>query len=184
MRILGIDPGLSITGYGCVEIGPDCDRASAVVPPHPTLSRRERAVGAEPRLVEAGVLRLKSRRSLAFRLGQLHDDLAAVLEELRPQVMAVEKLFAAYRHPRTAILMGHARGVVLLAAQVRELELVELNATEVKKSITGNGHASKQQMQRSIMSQCRLLTLPEPPDVADAIGIALCAARRRSLAMV
>jgi len=163
MRILGIDPGLSITGYGCVEIVENA---------------------AEPRLVEAGVFRLKSKQSLAFRLAQLHDDLAAVLEELQPQTMAVEKLFAAYRHPRTPILMGHARGVVLLLAQLRSIELVELNATEVKKSITGNGHAGKEQMQRSIMSQCRLLTLPEPPDVADAIGIALCAARRIMLARV
>ncbi len=163
MRILGIDPGLSITGYGCVEI----------------LDGR-----AEPQLVEAGVFRLKSKQSLAFRLAQLHDDLTAVLEELRPEVLAVEKLFAAYRHPRTPILMGHARGVVLLLAQLRSIELVELNATAVKKSITGNGHAGKEQMQRSIMTQCRLLTLPQPPDVADAIGIALCAARRMMLARV
>ncbi len=74
--------------------------------------------------------------------------------------------------------MGHARGVVLLAGQLKGLELAELAATEVKKAITGNGHATKRQMQMSVMSQCGLSEIPEPPDVADAIAIALCDARR------
>ncbi len=157
MRILGIDPGLLLTGYGCVEFS---------------------ARSIEPALVEAGVFRLKPRTPMPFRLRQLHDDLCGVLDELQPQVMAVEKLFATYVHPRTPILMGHARGVVLLAAQQRSLEIIELSATAVKKAITGNGHASKRQMQEAIRTQCGLEKAPSPPDVADAIGIALCAARR------
>ena len=92
MRVLGIDPGLSLTGYGCVELRPNVQ---------------------EPALVEAGVLRLKAKAPMAFRLGQLYDDLTALLDELRPNIMVVEQLFSHYRHVRTAILMGHARGVVL-----------------------------------------------------------------------
>jgi crossover junction endodeoxyribonuclease RuvC len=157
MRILGIDPGLNITGYGCVDL-PDGS--------------------LEPTLVEAGVFRLDSGEPMAHRLNQLHDDLGELLDELQPQRMVVEKLFSHYRHVRTAILMGHARGVVLLAGQSRGIELDELGATEVKKAVTGGGHASKQQMQHAIMAQCGLAALPEPPDVADAIAIALCAARR------
>lgn len=157
MRILGIDPGLDLTGYGCVELAGDAVR---------------------PRIIEAGVLRLGSRRPMQQRLAQLHDDLLEVIDEVQPQRIVVEKLFSHYRHVRTAILMGHARGVVLLAGQLRGLEFDELAPTEVKKAITGYGHASKQQMQHAVMVQCGLDAPPSPPDVADAIAIALCAARR------
>jgi crossover junction endodeoxyribonuclease RuvC len=157
MRILGIDPGLQITGYGCVDLKP-----------------RAR----EPVLVEAGVFRLKPKASLAFRLKQLNEDLCGLLDELKPEVMVVEKLFSHYRHARTAIIMGHARGVVLLAGELRGIRLDELAPTEIKRAVTGHGHASKLQMQRAVMSQCGLKQMPQPPDVADAIPIALCAARR------
>jgi crossover junction endodeoxyribonuclease RuvC len=157
MRILGIDPGLSLTGYGCVDLDDG---------------------QVEPRLVEAGVLRLKSKASLAYRLSQLHEDLSSLLVELKPEVMVVEKLFSHYRHVRTGILMGHARGVVLLAGQSRGITIDELAVTEVKRAITGNGHAGKEQVQHAVMVQCGLRTAPDPPDVADAIAIALCAARR------
>jgi crossover junction endodeoxyribonuclease RuvC len=160
MRILGIDPGLNITGYGCVDLEDDA------------------AEHTEPTLVEAGVLKLESKQSMAYRLAQLHHDLGDVIDELKPQHLVVEQLYSHYRHARTSILMGHARGVVLLAGQLRGLEIDELAATEVKKAVTGNGHASKQQVQLAVMRQCLLQQLPEPPDVADAIAIALCAARR------
>ncbi|MHC4082827.1 MAG: crossover junction endodeoxyribonuclease RuvC [Planctomycetota bacterium] len=126
-RILGVDPGLSLTGYGCVDLVPDRQ---------------------EPRLVEGGVLRLKARAPMAFRLGQLYDDLTALIDDLRPEIMVVEQLFSHYRHVRTSILMGHARGVVLLAGQSRGVEIDELQPTEVKKAITGHGHATKLQIQQ------------------------------------
>jgi len=160
MRILGIDPGLRLTGYGCVELRPN---------------------QSEPALLEAGVLRLRSESSIAFRLAQLHEDLLGIVDEVKPEVIAVEKLFAHYRHVRTSIIMAHARGVVLLVGQMRGLELHELAATEVKRAVTGNGHASKEQVQRAVMTQCGLAQPPEPADVADAIAIALCAARRLAL---
>ncbi len=156
-RVLGIDPGLGITGYGCVEL---------------------RSGRSEPRVTDAGVLRLKTRAPIAYRLGQLFEDLTGLLDEIRPRLMVVEQLFSHYRHVRTSILMGHARGVVLLAGESRGVEIGELLPTEVKKAITGHGHATKLQMQQAVQAQCRLSELPSPSDVADALAIALVAARR------
>jgi crossover junction endodeoxyribonuclease RuvC len=161
VRILGVDPGLRITGYACVEsAGP-----------------------GEPALVEAGVIRLSPARSLVDRLVELEHDLTEILDRLRPAEVCVEKLFAHYKRPATAIIMGHARGVALLAARRAGAHVTELGATEVKKSLTGAGHASKQQMQDSVRALLRLAEPPNPPDVADAIAIALCAARRASFAI-
>ena len=157
MRVVGIDPGLRITGYACVEL---------------------RAGAAEPALVEAGVIRLRADDPVSARLRALHEELGALLDELRPGRVAVEQVFVHVKHVRTAIVMGHGRGVVLLAAQLRDLPIDEFAPAEVKKSLTGRGAASKDQMQRAVMSQFSLRTLPEPPDVADAIAIAACAARR------
>ena len=155
MLILGIDPGLRLTGYGLVSL----DRGT-------------------PRLREAGVIRMKSRGELPARLLELHGALAALLEETEPQRVAVEQLYAHYKHPRTAILMGHARGAILLAAAQRELHVENLASTLVKRTITGNGHASKLQVQRAVAMLCKLSQPPEPPDVADAIAIAWTLALR------
>lgn len=157
MRILGIDPGLNLTGYGCVDLAPGA---------------------MEPTLVEAGVFRLKPRTDMSFRLQQLYEDLEAVLMDLDPQHMVVEALFSHYKHVRTSILMGHARGVVLLAGQRRDVSISEMAPAEVKKAMTGNGQATKRQMQLAVMAQCSLTEVPDPPDVADAIAIAVCAGRR------
>ena len=157
MRVMGIDPGLRITGYGLV-----------------TLSER----ALEPTLCEAGVIRLEAQQPLEQRLGQLHHELATLIEQLRPDRMAVEKLYAHYKHPRTAILMAHARGVILLCARQREVPVLDLPSTAVKKAITGYGHASKRQIQLAVKSQCGLSETPHPTDVADAIAIALTCARR------
>lgn len=174
MRVLGIDPGLRITGYGCVEATPEASgRATA-----PAFAPR----GPGTTLVEAGVFRLSARRPVADRLVELEADLAEALERLRPGLVAVEKVFAHYRHPATAAVMGHARGVVLLVTRRSGTPLVELGATEVKKSLTGNGHAGKGQMQGAVAAQLGLASRPEPADVADAIAIALCALRRSAAA--
>jgi len=153
-RVLGVDPGLNVTGYGVVDFG-----------------------GAAPAVVEAGAIRTSPKSSMAGRIAQIHGDLTAILAELRPDVVAVEKLYAHYRHPRTSILMAHARGAVLLACSQAGLAVRDLPATMVKKSLTGNGRASKLQVQRAIQALCRLERLPDPPDVADALAIALCAGR-------
>jgi crossover junction endodeoxyribonuclease RuvC len=160
-RILGIDPGLRLTGYALVTLAPG---------------------DLEPSLTEAGVIRLDPKLTLEQRLVQLQQDLIQTIDELCPTHLAVEKLYAHYKHPRTAILMAHARGVILLVAQQRALEIAHLPATAVKKAVTGYGHASKEQVQRAVQTQCRLPQPPSPPDVADAIAIALTHARRLALA--
>lgn len=168
MRILGIDPGLNITGYGCIDAA---------------------GLGADVRLVEAGVFRLGrqdrdaigpigSAMSVSARLAELDHDLSDLLERLGPEVVAVEELFVHYKHPATAIVMGHARGVILLRIRRAGLTLAEFKPNMVKKSLTGHGHASKQQMQRTVQAVLGLAEPPRPPDVADAIAIAMCAAQR------
>lgn len=169
-RVLGIDPGLRITGYACLT--------AAHRPPGGMRGGGIAAGSSVAQLVEAGVLRLNAKLSISDRLAELDSDLHELIERLRPEVVAVEKLYAHYKHPTTAIIMGHARGVVLLNVRKAGLRLVELGATEVKKSLTGNGHAGKAQMQDGVRAQLRLSTRPEPADVADAAAIALCAMRR------
>ncbi len=161
MRILGIDPGLRITGYGCLQAPPP------------------KGIAAEAAVIEAGVLRLDEKRPVADRLVELDTDFRELLDRTRPDIVAVEMLFSHYKHPVTAIVMGHARGVILLAARQARIPIVELRPTEIKKSLTGHGHAKKDQMQRAIKTELHLAAEPKPPDVADALAIALCAVRRR-----
>lgn len=164
VRVLGIDPGLRLTGYGCVE------PARAKVASAPS--------GA--RIVEAGVFKLDARTSVSDRLAELHTDLSELLERVKPDLVGVEQLYAHYAHPATAIVMGHARGVILLAIRRANVPLVELRPNEVKKASTGYGHAAKDQMQKAMQFQFGLKELPKPPDVADALAIALTAMRRES----
>jgi len=159
MRILGIDPGLQATGYGVLDACPP---------------GRADGPAAHPGLVEAGLIRTRRDDDLAERLVEIRDGLAAVLAEFHPDAVAVEDLYAHYKHPRTAILMGHARGVVLLAAADAGATVASYNATKIKKSLTGFGHASKVQMQRAIQSAFGLAEPPQPADVADALAVALC----------
>jgi len=154
MRILGIDPGLLLTGYGVIEWD---------------LLR--------PRLIDGGVIRLRGKESISQRLVELERELEEIIREHRPEVCAVEQVYSHYAHPRTSILMGHARGVILLVAQRHGLRLVELAANRVKQAVTGRGHASKEQMQGAIQAVWKLKEPPSPPDVADALAIALAAGR-------
>jgi len=151
MLLLGIDPGLRITGYGVIDYRP-----------------------MRPRLIDGGVIRLNTKQPLPDRLVELEAELDALLVEHKPAVCAVEQLYAHYAHPRTAILMGHARGVIILAARKRDIQIEQFSANRIKKAVSGNGHASKIQMQRAIQSQWNLPKPPEPPDVADALAVALC----------
>jgi crossover junction endodeoxyribonuclease RuvC len=153
-RVLGIDPGLHVTGYAVVDFR-----------------------GGQVSIVEAGTLRTADRSDLAGRIQQIHQDLAGLLAETHPDLAAIEQLYSHYAHPRTAVLMAHARGAVMLACSQASVKIQHLPATRVKKSLTGNGHATKLQVQRAIQQLCRLKSLPSPPDVADALAIALCAGR-------
>jgi len=150
--ILGIDPGLNITGYGVLDV----------------------AAGRSPALREAGVVRGKARGSLTTRLARIHEGVADVIATFRPKAMAIEELYSHYERPRTAILMGHARGVICLAAAQAGVPVIHYAATQVKKILTGSGRAPKWQVQQAIQHELGLATVPDPPDVADALAIALC----------
>jgi len=151
VRVLGIDPGLQVTGYGLVETR-----------------------GTQARVVEAGVVRSDERLPLADRLRTIHAAVRDVVRELTPDAIVVEELYSHYRHPVTAILMGHARGVMFLAAAECGVPVVSYSATRIKKALTGHGRATKEQMQRMVQTTLHLRTLPQPPDVADALAVALC----------
>jgi crossover junction endodeoxyribonuclease RuvC len=151
MRILGIDPGLRATGYGVVEFS-----------------------DGKARIVEAGVIRTGEKEALEARLREIYTGLRQIIEETKPDEVVVESLYSHYRHPRTAILMGHARGVAYCVAAQQGLNVQSYSATRIKKSLVGTGRATKDQMQRSIGASLGLARLPGPADVADALAVALC----------
>ena len=153
MIILGIDPGLQVCGYAAVEV----------------------SNGGE-KLLEAGVFRTNEELELGERLSQIAQDCQSLLEKFGPDVVSVEELYSHYKHPKTAILMGHARGVILQKAVEAGAEVRSFSATRIKKALTGNGRAGKEQMQRAIQSMLGLREMPKPADVADAIAVALCCA--------
>ncbi|MBN2562865.1 MAG: crossover junction endodeoxyribonuclease RuvC [Phycisphaerae bacterium] len=146
-NVLGVDPGLDRTGYAVVEM-------------------------PSGRLHDAGLIRSTPTASLARRLFEIETGIEDVFAEHSVNLLVVEDLFSHYKHPRTAILMGHARGVVLLVAARHGIEVVSVSATKIKKTLTGNGHASKLQVQRAIMATFGLSAPPEPADVADALAAA------------
>jgi len=150
-RILGIDPGLNITGYGILRRTP-----------------------RGPKLEEAGVVRGGSGGPLPPRLNKIHKGLAEVIASFKPSAVAIEQLYSHYQRPRTSILMGHARGVICLVAAQSEIPVFDYAATNVKKLLTGNGRAPKSQMQDAVQRELSLTQTPEPADVADALAIALC----------
>jgi crossover junction endodeoxyribonuclease RuvC len=128
------------------------------------------------KLLEAGLVRTDSSAPIELRLNQVAKDFQALIKKFRPGLVAVEELYSHYAHPRTAILMGHARGVILQAAAEAKIEVKSFSATRIKKAITGNGRASKMQIQKAIRSLLGLQKLPAPTDIADAIAVALCCA--------
>lgn len=153
MTILGIDPGLQVCGYACLQTNRDAEK-----------------------LIEAGVFKTSGGSSLETKLNQIAEDMDCLLEKFGPEIVAVEQLYSHYTHPRTAILMGHARGVILQKCAQASVEVRSFSATRIKKALTGNGRASKEQVQRTIQTILSLAQLPQPSDVADAIAAALCCA--------
>jgi crossover junction endodeoxyribonuclease RuvC len=174
IRILGIDPGLNITGYGVLECV--CATGSAYAFTGATGCSSASVSGSRgmPIICEAGVVRGKSRRSLTDRLVEIHTGVAEVIAGLKPNVLALEELYMHYNRPRTAILMGHARGVICLAAAEAGIPVIHYSATQIKKILTGAGRASKEQVQRAIQRELALPKIPDPPDVADDLAVALC----------
>ena len=151
MFVLGIDPGVSRCGYGCVERRP----------------------GATPRAVAVGVLTTPPSDALPDRLAALDRDLRALVAEFRPSVVAVERLFFQ-TNARTAMSVGQASGLALVAAAQAGCEVVQYTPNEVKQAVAGYGSAPKDQVQRMVQSLLALPEVPSPPDAADALALALC----------
>ncbi|EAQ80153.1 crossover junction endodeoxyribonuclease ruvC [Blastopirellula marina DSM 3645] len=126
------------------------------------------------RIIEAGVVRGKTRGSLPARVREIYDGVRDVITTLQPQTMAIEQLYSHYERPKTAIIMGHARGVLCLAAEQAGMPIHHYSATQIKKLLTGSGRAPKNQVQLSVQRELSLPEIPEPPDVADALAVALC----------
>ena len=156
MIILGIDPGLQATGYGIVEAG--------VTP---------------LRLIAAGDIRPPRTQPLAERLEFIHAALSRLIVRHHPDTAVLEKLFTHHDHVTTAALMAHARGVACLAAQEHRLPLAEYPPTQVKKSLTGNGHASKEQIARMVGQWLRHVDASWTADATDALALAIVHAHHR-----
>ncbi len=156
MLILGIDPGTAVTGYGVLR------------------------AGTTHELVECGVIRTRPDRPLAERLHDIAEGVRELIARHRPDAMAVEDVFYA-RNVRTSLVLGHARGVILLAGQEAGLAMHEYPPAEVKKAITGTGAATKVQLQFMVQKLLRLRSAPQPSDAADGVAVALTCAMRAPL---
>lgn len=149
-RILGVDPGLRTTGYGVIELR-----------------------NGGPRLVEGGVLQPQPSLPLEQRLVQLHDAMVEVVRATRPDCMVIEELWTAYAHPQTAVLMGHARGVIALAAGANGVVVHHLAHALVKRALAGSGSARKAQVKGMVVQLLGLAEPPQPDDVSDALALAI-----------
>ncbi len=150
MKVLGIDPGTAILGYGVVEGG----------------------AGSPPRLVECGTLTTTARDALPARLRVLHDGTSALLSRHLPDAMAVETAFYG-KNVRTTVVLSHARGVILLAGEEAGVAVAEYSPAQVKKTVVGRGAALKPQVGYMVAQLLRLRTPPEPADAADGVAVAL-----------
>jgi len=148
--VLGIDPGTAVTGYGVVK----GDRGS---PPH---------------LIECGVIRTRPRDPLAARLQEIYSGVAELIQKHRPDALSIEDVFYA-KNVRTTVVLGHARGVIMLAAANAKLEIAEYPPAEIKKAVVGSGGATKDQVQFMVMRILRLKTAPQPNDASDGVAAAL-----------
>ena len=149
MRIIGIDPGTGILGFGVID-----------------------AKGAKTSLVTAGVVRTPAHTPLPDRLGEIYNSLQEIIEETHPDVMAIEKLFFA-RNVTTAMSVSHARGVAMLAGHQARLQIEEYTPLQIKQTITGYGKADKKQVQEMVRLQLNLKEVPKPDDAADALAAAI-----------
>lgn len=150
MRIVGIDPGSVRTGYGCVDTD-----------------------GSRHRFVTCGAISCAASASLPDRLRAIHDGLAAILRESGAECVAIESVFHA-KNVRSALILGHARGVAVLAAVEAGLPVIEYTPAQIKSAVTGYGRAEKTQMQQMVKLLLGLDTVPTPHDAADALAVAIC----------
>jgi len=148
---LGVDPGLNRTGYALLE-------------------RRPRG----PFLREGGVIRSTRGETLAARVHEIGTGLREVLRDFRPRALGIEQVFSLGKNPKSALLMAHARGAILMVAAEEGVPVIHFTPTQVKKLLTGSGRASKEQIQHAVRNELRLEQILEPHDVADASAVAIC----------
>jgi crossover junction endodeoxyribonuclease RuvC len=148
---LGIDPGICRTGYAVLQRGV-----------------------SGPILREGGVIRSNAKLTLAERVFEIAEGLREVISEYRPQVMAIEQVFSTVQFPKTALIMAHARGAILLTAAQFQVRVVDYSPRQIKRMLTGSGKASKEQVQHAVKNELGLEKILEPNDVADAFAVALC----------
>jgi len=150
MIILGVDPGLTQTGFGLISIKED-----------------------EPKIIDFGVIQPNKNDTLSERLHTIYLDMEEIIDTFSPTVLSIEDVFYG-RNVKSALLLGQARGVAMLCAAKNNMPVFEYSAKKVKQSVTGNGNADKVQLQYMIQQIFNLNSLPKPLDASDAIGIALC----------
>ena len=150
MRILGIDPGLAVTGYGLID-----------------------SCGNNVKLMEAGIIRSSAKDKMEKRLAGIYKKVMNLIKDTMPEAVVLEELYSHYKHPKTSILMAHGRGAICLAVEHSNVALVNYPTTKIKKAITGRGRASKEQVQRTVASLLGLKKPPEPVDVTDALALAI-----------
>jgi crossover junction endodeoxyribonuclease RuvC len=154
VRVLGVDPGTQVTGYGVIETG------------------NGNGVPGLGRLIECGVFRFARSNSLPHRLAELHHAIAELIERHQPSVLALEDAFY-HKNVRTTLVLGHARGVILLAAQQAELDIAQYAPAMIKKTVVGAGAAKKTQVGAMVAQLLRLKDAPQPSDAADGCAAAL-----------
>ncbi len=150
MIILGIDPALTVSGYGVIQVK-----------------------GSNLMLIEAGIIKTCAKDSMAKRLDKIYRGILNLVSDTKAECMVLEKIYSHYAHPATACILGQARGVICLAAATKNLAFFEYAATRVKKAIVGKGLASKAQVQRMIIDILKLKTIPDYMDVTDALALAV-----------
>jgi len=158
MKILGIDPGFKATGYGCIEV----DKWSVT-------------------LIETGTIEPKQKDLIQNRIQKVHAILGGLIDEHRPQVLVLEKLYAHYKHPATASKLGHVRGVICLLCAQKNIALAEYSVKRIRKSLTGNGNATKVQTQKIVADLLRIDESKLTLDASDALALALGYMRMQSL---
>lgn len=151
MIIIGIDPGLQITGYGVLESN-----------------------GAKITVIEAGIIKTNLKDNFENKLDEIFSEVGKVIKQFKPDYIAIEELYSHYAHPKTAIIMGHARGMVFLQASQNRIPILSYASTRIKKSLTGHGRATKAQMRKMIKSTLSLKDELFSPDTADALAVAVC----------
>ena len=150
MRILGVDPGLITTGYGMVEVK-----------------------GGDVKILEAGTIEPNTKDAFERRVQKVYQCLTKIIDEQKPDTVVLEKLYAHYKHPTTACILGHVRGVICLSVAERNVELVEHSVKRIRQALMGNGNATKQQVQAFVKRMLNIKSEAFKLDASDALGLAL-----------